>query len=79
MSDASVPREAHVVVAAASDDPTGIGPKLFAVISETPEQAEAAVQAVVPPGEIVTATGGPLKPETVERLEIVAGEAKQIG
>jgi hypothetical protein len=56
-----------------------IGSTLYAVIADTPEQAEAAVEAVAPPDSIVVVTGGPLKPETVERLALVPGEPKEIG
>lgn len=80
MSDKPALTEAHVVVATSpGEEDSIVGPKLFAVIADTPEQAEAAVQAVVPPEATVAAMGGPLKSETVERLELVPGEAKQIG
>ena len=72
--------EAHVVVANTPDkDGSIVGPALYAVVTHTPEQAEAAVQEVVSPESTVEVTGGPLKPETAERLALVPGQAKQIG
>jgi hypothetical protein len=72
--------EAHVVVAQAPDAAGGlVGPALYAVVADTPEEAEAAVQDVTPPDTIIAATGGPLKQETVERLALQPGLAKQIG
>jgi hypothetical protein len=71
---------AHVVVAKV---PAGtrpiIGSILYAVIADTPEQAETAVEAVAPADSVVVVTGGPLKPETAERLALVPGEPKEIG
>lgn len=72
--------EAHVVVATVPiTEGTVVGPTLYAVIADTAAQAEAAVQAVAAPDAVVAATGGPLNSETVERLALVPGEAKQIG
>ena len=80
MNDKSKAPEAHVVVAKAPDgEKPSIGSSLYAVLADTPEQAEAAVEAVAPPDSIVVATGGPLKRETVERLALIPGEAKEIG
>ena len=80
MGDAPKGPDGHVVVATAPELEGGVlGPALYAVVADTPEQAEAAVQDVTPPDTLVEATGGTLKPETVARLALVPGEAKQIG
>ncbi len=80
MGDEGPGVEAHVVVANAPDAAHNVlGPSLYAVIADTPEEAEAAVQDITPPDTLVEVTGGPLKSETVERLALVPGEAKQIG
>ncbi len=72
--------EAHVVVANAPNGGNAVvGPALYAVVTESPREAEIVVEKDVPPDTAVAATGGPLKPETAERLGLVPGEAKQIG
>jgi hypothetical protein len=72
--------EAHVVVATSPDVREAIvGPALYAVVTESPREAEIVVEMDVPPDTTVAASGGPLKPETAERLGLVPGEAKQIG
>ena len=72
--------EAHVVVAKA---PKGaipiVGPALYAVVADSPAQAEAAIRAIAPSDTTLVATGGPFKPETVERLALVPREARIIG
>lgn len=73
-------REAHLVVATAPGAEGGVvGPALYAVVADSPEEAEAAVQDVTPPDSIVASAGGPLKQETAERLALEPGVAKQIG
>ena len=79
MGDEASGPEAHVVVANVPDPAHSVGASLFAVIADTPQEAEAAVQDVTPPNTLVEVTGGPLKSETVEGLALVPGEAKQIG
>lgn len=80
MADETGPTEAHVVVVKAPESEASlVGTTLYAVLAETPEAAQAAVQDVAAPETTVETTGGPLKPETVERLALVPGEPKQIG
>lgn len=72
--------EGHVVAAKSPDGAnSGFGAALFAVVTDTLEQAESAVRDLVPPGTIIEAAGAPIADKTVERLELVPGEAKQIG
>jgi mRNA-degrading endonuclease toxin of MazEF toxin-antitoxin module len=72
--------EGHVVAARSPDDANRVfGPALYAVVTDTLEQAEAAVRDLVPAGTTVEVGGGVLTEETTERLALVPGEAKQIG
>ncbi len=74
------PPEAHVVLARTpATEENGLAPAIYAVVAATAEQAEAAVQNVVPPNSEVGITGGPLSPVTAERLDLKPGIAKQIG
>jgi hypothetical protein len=80
MSDDVKSPEGHVVAATLPlSDNSVVGPALFAVVADTREQAEEAVRILVSPNAIVEAAGGALTAETIERLALVPGEAKQIG
>ena len=77
--DAKAP-EGHVVAVTSPFDASCIlGPALYAIVTDTREHAVDAVRILAAPQTIVEAAGGPLNPETVARLALVLGEAKQIG
>lgn len=80
MSNGTQAPEGHVVAATRPEDENSIvGPALYAVVADTHEQAEAVVRDLVTPDTLVEIAGGLLNPETVERLALVPGQAKQIG
>lgn len=72
--------EARVVVATSSllKDSDRV-PALFAVVADTLEEAISAVRDVAPAGFDISIMGGPLSSDTVERLALEPGTAKQIG